>query len=126
MQFQKVFYPCGELFIPSFYRIPRPLFFHEELMKLSNNAKLLYALMLDRLNLSISNSWFDESGQIYVYFTVHEICAYLNCSRNTALGLLSELDSRGLISRIKQGLCKPDRIYVRLLSDMESYPPKCS
>lgn len=126
MQLQKVFYPCGELFIPSFYRIPRPLFFHVDLVKLSNNAKLLYALMLDRLNLSISNAWFDETGQIYVYFTVHEICAYLNCSRNTALQLLNELDSSGLISRIKQGLCKPDRIYVRLLSDMESYPTKCS
>ena len=122
MQFNKVYYPCGELFIPSFYRIPRPLFYLKGLAELSNNAKLLYALLLDRMNLSVSNAWFDESRQIYVYFTVEEICRYLNCSRPTAMQLLAELEEPGLITRVRQGQGKPDRIYVRLLSDMELFP----
>ena len=124
MQLSKVFYPCGEIFIPSFYRIPRPLFFQQELMELSNNAKLLYALMLDRMNLSVSNSWFDLTGQIYIYFTVHEVGEYLNCSHKTSVALLSELEKAGLIERVHQGLGKPDRIYVRLLTDMAMCPIK--
>jgi len=124
MQLSKVFYPCGEIFIPSFYRIPRPLFFHPELLTLSNDAKLLYSLLLDRLSLSISNSWFDEIGQIYVYFTLNEVQSSLNCGRAKAVRLLNELEKEGLLSRQNQGLGKPDRIYVRLLSDMELCPQK--
>ena len=124
MQFYSVSYPCGEIFIPSFYRIPRPLFFHPELMDLSNNAKLLYTLLLDRMSLSVANSWFDDHGKIYIYFTLDEIQSSLNCSRPTAVQLINELDGAGLISRRRQGLGKPDRIYVHLIPDMELFPPK--
>lgn len=124
MQFNKVFYPCGEIFIPSFYRIPRPLFFHEELIGLTNDAKLLYALLLDRLSLSVSNDWFDHTGQIYVYFTLSEVQSSLNCSYQKAQRLMSELEKNQLIKRKRQGLSKPDRLYVRLLPDMSLYPAK--
>lgn len=121
MQLSKVFYPCAELFIPSFYRIPRPLFFHPELLTLSNDAKLLYSLLLDRLSLSISNSWFDETGQIYVYFTLNEVQSSLNCRHQKATSLFNELEKNGLINRKTQGLGKPDRIYVHILPEMEVY-----
>ena len=124
MQFYSVSYPCGEIFIPSFYRIPRPLFFHPELLNLSNDAKLLYTLLLDRLSLSVSNSWFDERGQIYVYFTINEVQSSLNCGHSKAIKLMAELEKNGLISRKTQGLGKPDRTYVKLLPDMELSPPK--
>lgn len=124
MQLSKVFYPCGEIFIPSFYRIPRPLFFHPELLTLSNDAKLLYSLLLDRLSLSVRNEWFDLTGQIYVYFTINEVQSSLNCARQKALRLMNELEKNGLISRKTQGLGKPDMIYVRLLPEMDLCPMK--
>lgn len=121
MQLSKVFYPCAELFIPSFYRIPRPLFFHPELLTLSNDAKLLYSLLLDRLSLSMSSQWFDELGRIYIYYTVSEVQFMLNCAKQKALQLLAELERAGLIERKRQGLCKPDMLYVNLLPEIESY-----
>jgi hypothetical protein len=32
---------------------------------LSNDAKIAYALLKDRLELSIKNDWFDENGDIF-------------------------------------------------------------
>ena len=85
------------------------------LKQLSTDAKVLYGLMLDRMGLSLRNGWFDEEGRVYIYFSVEEIMAMLGCANAKCTKLLQELDSEngiGLITRVKQGLCKPDVIYV--------------
>ena len=41
----------------SFYRIPKLLFTDEQFKGLSNDVKLLYGLMLDRMSLSIKNTF---------------------------------------------------------------------
>lgn len=100
----------------SFYRIPKVLFTEEEFRQLSTDAKLLYGLLLDRMQLSIRNSWMDEEGKVFIYFTVESIMEALACGNKKAGRLLAELDDRrgiGLITRIRQGMGKPDRIYVR-------------
>nr|WP_252555629.1 replication initiator protein A [Staphylococcus aureus] len=38
-------------------------------MQLSNDAKIAYALLKDRLELLIKNNWFDENGDIFFIFT---------------------------------------------------------
>lgn len=38
-------------------------------MQLSNDAKIAYALLKDRLELSIKNNWFDKNGDIFFIFT---------------------------------------------------------
>ena len=50
---------------------------------------------------------------MYVYYTLVSIQEDLHCASQKALKLLKELESYGLIERVKQGLCKPDRIYVK-------------
>ena len=78
--------------------------------------------MLDRLGLSIQNAWYDASGRIYIYFSIDEVQRQLNCSRQKAMRVLSELDDKkgvGLIQRVKQGQGKPSRIYVRQIPDVE-------
>ena len=37
--------------------------------QLSNNAKLLYALILDRLKLSIKNKFYNEKGEVFAYIS---------------------------------------------------------
>ena len=96
----------------SFYRIPRPLVKGTEFRPLSPAGKLLFALLLDRVSLSVKNNWRDGKGRTYVYYAVAEICEDFGCSRVTAGKLLSELERIGLIERKKQGQGKPDRIYV--------------
>ena len=54
----------------TFYRVPKVLFAEPEFRALSTDARLLYGLMLDRMQLSIKNGWADEEGRIYIIYTV--------------------------------------------------------
>ncbi len=80
---------------------------------MTSNAKILYSILLDRMNLSAKNSWFDEEGRVFIIFTIHEIVKSINCSERKAVQLMNELEDIGLIERKKQGLCKPNLIYVK-------------
>lgn len=100
----------------SFYRIPKVLFTDAYFKELSTEAKVLYGLMLDRMALSERNQWFDESGRVYIIFTVEEVMSCMNCGRDKSVKILSELDARkgiGLIERIRRGLGQPDIVYVK-------------
>ena len=61
----------------SFYRIPKMLFTDDRFWNVSTDAKLLYGILLDRMNLSAKNGWFDESGRVYIIFTLEETMAAL-------------------------------------------------
>ena len=108
----------------SFYRIPKQLIIDVRFKSLSNDAKILYGLMLDRMSLSLKNGWFDEGRRVFIYYSMEEVMENLNCSKNKALKSLSELDSDtgiGLIERVKQGQGKPTIIYVKnFLTDEKS------
>lgn len=98
----------------AFYRIPKVLFEAEGVRDISTDAKLLYGLMLDRMQLSARNHWLDDKGRVFIYFTVKQIMAALGCGNKKVARLLAELeDTAGLIEREKAGLTKPDRIYVK-------------
>lgn len=100
----------------SFYRIPKALFDYEIFKDLSTDAKLLYGMMLDRLGLSVKNNWFDDNGHAYIYFTLASIMECFQCGSDKATKLLNELDTKrgiGLIHRVRQGLGKPDIIFVK-------------
>ena len=99
-----------------FYRIPKLLMEDELFRNLSTEAKLLYGLFLDRLDLSLKNDWFDEKGRAYIIFTVREVEQSIHCGHDKAIHLLAELDTPkgiGLIARQHQGPGIPDRIYVK-------------
>ena len=76
----------------SFYRIPKLLFTNDYFKALSNDAKILYGLMLDRMSLSMKNQWFDEENKAYIYFSVEDIMELLNCGKNKAVKTMQELD----------------------------------
>ena len=100
----------------SFYRIPKMLFKENLFKDVSAEAKVLYGLMLDRTGLSAKNRWLDEENRVYIIYTVAEIMDDLNCGNQKAAKLLSELDTVngiGLIERKRQGLGKPNIIYVK-------------
>ena len=84
---------------------------------LTQTAKLLYALLLDRATLSQSNGWLDESGRIYLVFPIEKIAAALDRSPMTVKNALSELEDAGLIERRRSGFSKPNRIYVKMPPD---------
>ena len=101
----------------SFYRIPKMLFTDDRFWNVSTDAKLLYGILLDRMNLSAKNGWFDESGRVYIIFTLEEIMEELGCANQKATKLVVELEEKaGLIERKRQGLGKPTLIYVKNFS----------
>lgn len=100
----------------SFYRIPKLPFTDERFRHLSDGAKILYGLMLDRMGLSMKNKWEDEDGKIYIIFTIAEIMEMLSCAEGKATKMIAELDSKkgiGLIETKRLGLGKPNIIYVK-------------
>ena len=98
----------------SFYRVPKVLFTREQFKQLSAEAKILYGIMLDKLDLSVKNRWVDEKGRVYIIYTIEQIMADMNCADQKATKLLDELEKKcGLIERKRQGLGKPNLIFVK-------------
>lgn len=111
MNFDYFYGEQSEVF--AFYRTPQVFYTDEKFRELSSDAKTLYGILLDRVTLSRKNGWVDEQGRVYVYMTVKTVEQSLGCAHQKACGLLAELETFGLIERVKQRLCRPDRIYVK-------------
>lgn len=91
----------------SYIPLPRFLLLDKELQDISNDAKVLYALLLDRASISRQNGYIDPDGTIRLYFTVEQVQKKLHRSRQSATRIFRELEYSGLIIRKKQGLGKP-------------------
>lgn len=85
-------------------------------MELSHTAKLIYAVLLDRTNLSKVNGWIDEQGRVYIIYPVTSIAATLHKGVSVIKEGLSALDRAGLTER-KRNFSAPDTIYVKLPSE---------
>ena len=100
----------------SFYRIPKLLIKDARFKALSSDAKILYGLLLDRMSLSMKNRWLDAENRVYIHYTIEEIMEDLGCSKTTCIKVMAEIDSKkglGLIEKKRQGLGRPDIIYVK-------------
>jgi len=97
----------------TFLRVPKSLFEAEKYKCLSGDCILLYSLMLDRVGLSRQNNWIDKQSRVYIYFTIDEIMTTFNYAREKAVGLLSILCKYGLAEKKRQGLGKPNIIYLK-------------
>lgn len=84
-------------------------------MDLSNDAKVLYALLLDRAGISRENGYIEPDGRIRLYFTLEEAKGKLHRSRQVATRAFQELERNGLIIRKKQGLGRPAVITLNIL-----------
>lgn len=108
----------------SFYRIPKVLFTEERFRTVSAEAKVLYGLLLDRMSLSCKNGWLDKERRVYIIFTIEEVMTALGCADQKAGKLLHELESKcRLIERKRQGLGKPNLIYVKNFVDKAADNP---
>lgn len=100
----------------SFFRIPKLLFTDSIFASLSSDAKVLYGILLDRMNLSMKNNWIDEENKVYIIFTIEEIAEIMCCATQKATKILQELDDKkgiGLVEKKRLGLGKPNILYVK-------------
>ena len=101
----------------SYVPLPRFMLQDETLCEISNDAKVLYALLLDRASISRENSYVEPDGTIRLYFTVEQAQAKLHRSRQSATRIFRELEYSGLIVRRKQGLGRPALITLNYPAD---------
>ena len=73
----------------SFTRLPNFLFEAPTFKPLSNEAKVLYAFILRRTELSRKNGWADDCGRIFLYYPICEVVTLLHCGRQKAVNILS-------------------------------------
>ena len=101
----------------SFFKFPKPFIYDEKYKTLSNNAKMLYMLLFDRLELSLKNGWHDKEGNVFQYYTNEQLMIDLNCnSNNTIIKIKKELKDAGLMTEVRQGMNLPNRIYLDALN----------
>ena len=86
-------YMTDQTRIPAFLPYPRFLL----KMELTNTARVLYALLLDRAKLSRRNGWKDEKGQIYLIYPISNMAQDLGKSQTTIKKAMRELENAGLL-----------------------------
>ena len=99
-----------------FLKLPKAFFLDPDLSGLSLCAKVLYGLMLDRSCISRENSWFDEEGRLFIFYSIKDAMDDLHISKPTAIAAFNELNDKsgiGLIHVRSQKKGKPNIIYVK-------------
>ena len=92
--------------------LPYPRFLLK--MDISQTAKLLYALLLDRTTLSQRNGWQDDQGRTFIVYPIAEIAEMLDKGQTAIKAALNELDAAGLLERKRAGFSAANRLYVKL------------
>jgi hypothetical protein len=91
------FYTVNDKNREEFYKIPKDLFVLKKYANLSNEARMLYGILKDRLDLSIRNNWIDDNGYVYFNYSRQAIADLLMVSLNTAKSRFKELKNVGLL-----------------------------
>ena len=95
-----------------FIKVPKALLTEPLYSSLGSDGILLYSLILDRAQLSKHNELFiDEHSEVFVYFTIDEICRTFGCSHDKSTALMRRLEQSKLIKIQRQGMGKPHKIY---------------
>lgn len=98
--------------IPPYMAFPRFLLDKEGL---SETAKILYTILLDRARLSQKNDgWTDEQGHVFILFPIKNLAEVMYKSEMSIKTALTALEKETLIVRKRQGAGFPNRIYVRV------------
>ncbi|WP_436864041.1 replication initiator protein A [Staphylococcus shinii] len=97
-----------------FYQLPKVFFTNPKYTKLSNDAKITWSILRDRLDLSIRNNWVDENGDIFFIYTNEKLKSILNISSPNKLSKIKkELTEADLFTQIRVGLNKPNKLYIK-------------
>ena len=107
----RVRYTRQSIITNSFFQLPKFLF-DAEFSSLSNDARVLYALLRNRHEISIKNGWYDEKDEVYLYFKREDMQTMLGLSERTVTKAVNDIKALGLLEEVRQGMGKPNRIYL--------------
>ena len=105
-------YNLSQVKTERFYQLPKYLFEDAYFKKMSAEAKIMYALLKDRFELSLQNEWVDKHNNIYFIFSNKHLCEYLGYAEQKIIKLKKELIKFNLLTQERVGLNKPNRLYL--------------
>ena len=112
------FYQADNVYGALFFQFPKVLMYGEQYRHLSNDAKLAYMVLKDRLEYSLRNNWVDEDGNIYFVYTNAELMELFNSSEKTVIKIKKELEGLNLLRQKRMGFQPkagkqlPNRLYL--------------
>ncbi|MEK1301152.1 replication initiator protein A, partial [Limosilactobacillus fermentum] len=115
------YYEANNVYGALFFQFPKVLMYGEQYKHLSNDAKLAYMVLKDRLEYSLRNNWVDSEGHVYFIFTNQELMDLFNCSKGKVIKIKTELESIGLLVQTQIGFNpktkknEPNRLYLSKL-----------
>lgn len=93
-----------------YYKLPKLLFESDRYKDMRLEVKVAYAILKDRLELSLSSGWIDEDGAIYLVFSNTSLMELLGCSKSKLLSIKKELREYGLIEEVQQSSSEKGRL----------------
>ena len=93
--------------------VPKALIYDKDFSHLSDSAKMLYVILLEKMGDVSHNGWFDEMNRAYLEYTLTDMADDIGCSRHKIINCVSELESIGLIVIDRSQKGRANRIYVK-------------
>ncbi|WP_058993659.1 replication initiator protein A [Sarcina ventriculi] len=114
-------YDCDQF---KFYQLPKELYELEKYKNLSNDACVLYAMLRDRLQVSIKNNWIDEEGRVYFIFSRAEAALMIRKTKKSVIKYFNELINVDLLEEkiIEDG--RAYRLYLGKIQNNGDYIPE--
>lgn len=110
-----------------YYKLPKLLFDSERYKDMKLEVKVAYAVLKDRLELSLSRGWIDEDGAIYLVYSNSKLMALLGCSKSKLLTIKKTLREYGLIDEVQQSSSEKGRLANKIyLGEWEHEPTPVS
>jgi DNA-binding transcriptional ArsR family regulator len=105
-------YHANEIFEDKFYKLPKQLFSNTYYRDLKLQAKILYSILRDRMELSKENNWINKRNEVFLVFTRESIGELLGLSKPTVVEAFKQLRKKGLIFEERQGSDRPNKIFI--------------
>ena len=110
-----------------YYKLPKLLFESRRYKDMKLEVKVAYAVLKDRLELSLSKGWIDEDGAIYLVYSNSKLMALLGCSKSKLLAIKKSLRDYGLIDEVQQSSSEKGRLANKIyLGELEHETPPVS
>ncbi len=78
-------------------------------LHISSTVKIMYCRLLDA---AFASGMADENGILFVHYPIAELAGDIFRCSMTVKRSMNELENAGLAMRMRQGIGKPNRIYV--------------
>ena len=108
----------GDIERQRYYQLPKFLF-DDDYKGLNNDARVLYSILLDRMSLSQKNGWQNERGEVFLLYTQENMADKLSVSITSIKRGMKALTDTGLLEQQRQGLNRPNMIFLLTIGEPE-------